>query len=336
MMKLQSRNARNSAIIPVSSILDIDQSEYDEETIAPVKAIIEDLFTHADTIFLSHEFLFSKMSSIINIARFSSSLADSVMVLGYCRRQSDFIKSAYGQWHFRSLDRTKEVCDALIDNNFDPIQFSGIERFLVAAIITEMDTARQLSGDKIFHWGPRYKHLRDSLDSYGVEISVGVMPTKMNRFSLIDDFYKRSGIERGGTDNSTDTVANLQFNPDLIEAVNIAVMYGMDVPGPHEHNDLIRSINLEGSETNPKDALFLERLEAFVDTNFWLENQEFCRQFGLQEDYFRPKIEISKQSIESIIKSEYQCRLDNPIHSAQRNGRVVALITQELFKSMQK
>ena len=73
-----------------------------------------------------------------------------------------------------------------------------------------------------------------------------MLPAKDPGKSLVQDFCERSGLTlHEKMESMSNNVANVSFNHDLIEAVNNAVAFGFDVPGPHECNNDYKIISLQ-------------------------------------------------------------------------------------------
>lgn len=320
-------------ILPQAVIRELDRPDPPGASLQSAEAIIRGLMADSGVAIVSHEVLFNRLDALTALARVSSRLADDVVIVGYSRRQSEFLGSAYGQWHFRSPERTGEVRRALTDAGLDPFRFSGLERFLIAAVLTDMATARQLNGNAILHWGPRYQMIVDRTAGLGVTVSAGHIPDAAHEFSLVDDFHRRAGLDRSSDDGGDERVVNGRFDPDLIEAVNLAVMDGIAMPGPHEHNEFLGAFPATQRPSSPQEAHFLDDLKAYVDTVFWPENQAFCHRFGLDERYFRPRRVLSRPEIDAIVVAQARMREADPVWSARHGDRTASMRVKGLFEA---
>lgn len=313
------------------SRLDIDSS--DETARASLIAIIRDRLEHADAIILSHEFLFNKLRALEAIAQICAQEADEVRLIGYSRRQSSFLKSAYSQWHFRSVDHTFSMASVIKGHGLDPSLFSGLERFLIA-VFKEDRYAKDQSIDRhILHWGPRYSQLRDRLSDTGVQMSVGFIPSKSHPFSLIDDFYYRVGLERPKLEFSSGEITNRQFDPHIVEAINMGVLHGIDMPNSHEKSDFLHETRLPPHEVAEDEADLMQALENHFDTAFWEENKEFCQEFHIDPAYFAPKETILRSKVDHVISQVYALRRDDPSLIINRKARLAALLAQHMFQN---
>lgn len=326
-----SAYARQTAILPQPLIRQIDTPDLEPALEDQVGALVRDVMAGSGLAILSHEVLFNRVDALANLARVSTALADEVRIVGYSRRQSDFLGSAYGQWHFRSPERTREVGEALTSAGLDPLLFSGLERFHIAAVLTEMATARQLNGAAILHWGPRYEGLARRAADLGASVSVGHIPGPAHPFPLVDDFYRRAGLEPTPAGEGGERIVNGRFDPGLIEAINLGVMDGVTLPGPHAHNDFLAAFPVDPVASDPEEAGFLDDLRAYVDTVFWPENQAFSRRFGLDEDYFRPRRLLSRPEIDAIVGEQARARQVDAGRAARHRDRTASVRVKALY-----
>ena len=114
-----------------TEILKLDHEIPEESAVTAFTRLLSNNLNRCDILILSHELLFECPYAIKNICKISTDLVSSIVIIGYSRRQSDFLVSAYHQWGFREQDRVKEDIDALIDLELDPILFIGLERHLI-------------------------------------------------------------------------------------------------------------------------------------------------------------------------------------------------------------
>jgi hypothetical protein len=90
-----------------------------------------------DVLILSHEYLFQSQYAIKHICSLAKNLVTKTYIIGYSRRQSEFLRSAYSQWSFRSPDLVKGAIEVFDELGLDPVLFSGLERQLIAAIVND-------------------------------------------------------------------------------------------------------------------------------------------------------------------------------------------------------
>lgn len=307
-----------------------------EETVPPDAAaqlldIVSALFSRGDKVVISHEAMFQHKLALRNILALLRPMVEDVTVVGYSRRQSGFIQSAYGQWLFRSPERTREVSATLRAAGLEPLHFSGLEACFIAAVKTDMHSARQLSTHVILDWHAVYGEIARLLAPFGVRISAGFIPREGYRFSLLADFYRRCGLSAPPS-GADETPMNTQYDLDLVEAVHLAVELGLPAPRPHEHNVFFeRNASLRLPTEQPEQDDFLDVLKDFVDTRFEASNRAFCLEYGLAEDYFRPRRIVTREAVEEAIAQEAQRRRADPDIVLRRQAAVAARLASAMY-----
>ncbi|MGK7907111.1 MAG: hypothetical protein AB4040_07775 [Synechococcus sp.] len=265
-----------------------------------------------DVLILSHEYLFQCPYAVKNICSLAKKLVKEISIIGYSRRQSDFLISAYFQWLFRSPDRIKETTYILDKLELDPVLFSGLERQLIASIANDFYSARQLSEYSILEWYSSYKKISQLVHESGAVTKCGVLPYKEPNISLIQDFCKKSDLTlRDEMKKVSQQVSNLSFNQDIIEAINNAVAFGLDVPGPHDSNAVLHLLSTKMVKSEKKSSDFLANLKSYIDTYYLTSNYNLCREYGLSKAYFTPSVQFSKLEILDKIIFEGQQRALN-------------------------
>ncbi|MEN8250742.1 MAG: hypothetical protein ABFS32_17545, partial [Bacteroidota bacterium] len=96
---------------------------------------LEKALNRYDAVILSNEFFFECHTSIRNISKFSSS--KTIKIVGYSRKQSDFLLSSFSQWEFRELRTKDSILMVLKQHGINAAIFWGAEAFLIAAILSD-------------------------------------------------------------------------------------------------------------------------------------------------------------------------------------------------------
>ena len=79
----------------------------------------------------------------------------------------------------------------------------------------------------------------------------------------------------------------------------------MQMPEPHEHNDVIGRLSSAMPASSVKKTDFMNHLLSYTDTYYFARNQLLCKRFGLDEDYFAVAMPLSKQEAwDSILQEE--------------------------------
>jgi hypothetical protein len=295
---------------------------------------ISDASADSDAVILSQEALFKLPGAVASICRLASALGLTTTIVGYSRRQADFIVSAYSQWLFRSPDRAREASTAVADLGLEPALFSGVERHLIAAIVTDFATVRQLSGHSILDWHAGYCRIARLVEPTGAAVAVGQLPRAgSSTVSLIDDFCARCALTlapelRG----RRGPLANIRFEPDLVEAIHDAVSVGFEMPGPHDRNAEIAALSAALAPAHACDSRFFADLRAYVDGRFFASNTALCRDFDLPVAYFEPSRRITRDEIIGTIHNEHARRHADPTAIIERYRRLSARLAALLFR----
>lgn len=258
-----------------------------------------------DALILSHEFLFQNPYAVKNICYLAKNKVSEISIIGYSRRQSDFLVSSYSQWLFRSLDRINEVTSVLDELELDDVLFTGLERQLIASIANDFYSARQPSGYSILNWYNSYNNISQLAHESGAHIKCGALPNKESDITLIQDFCAKSELTLHPTiDNANQKPSNVSFNHDIIEAINNAVSFGLEVPSPGESNGVIGLLSTKMSPMMKGPSEFLSNLKSYIDTYYFDSNIQLCKQYGINEAYFVPSDSFKKPEILDVIVHE--------------------------------
>jgi hypothetical protein len=277
-----------------------------ESIVAIFTQLLSDNLIGCDVLILSHEHLFRCPYAIKNICSLAKNLTKNVSIIGYSRKQSDWLISAYSQWFFRSPDRIKETKDVLEKLKLDSVLFSGLERQLIASI------SNNFSGHKHINWHKNYQEILHLVHDSGAVIKCGVLPNRDADLSLVQDFCEKSDLTlRDEMKNVSKQVFNLSFNKDIVEAINNAVAFGLDMPGPHESNKVLDLLSTKMDQAANNSSDLLSSLKSYIDNYFSSSNYQFCQEYGLRETYFATAAEFSKADILDIIINEDQQRALN-------------------------
>lgn len=261
-----------------------------------------------EVIILSNEYLFQCHYAIKNICLLAKNLVPRISIIGYSRRQSDFLVSAYCQWSFRSLKRIKEVLEVIESLKIDSNLFSGLEREIIASIITDFYNPT-IFGFRFFDWYNSYRTISQLVDNLYVMVKCGVLPEKEKSNELIHDFCQKSDlILRDSARSANRQIVNASFNQDIIEAINIAASLGLDMPSHHEKNEILSFLSSKANQIEKSSSQFLFYLKSYIDSYFSNSNRKFCQEFNLNETYFMPNMQLNRHEILDIIILEGQQR----------------------------
>ncbi len=134
----------NFVFLDPKEIAKINSAEPSKDSANYFTQLIKSSIERNSVIILSHEIFFNKPSAIKNICAIAKNITgiDEILIIGYSRRQSEFMVSAYSQWLFRSPERIQEIKSTMRNIGIEPTQFSGLERQLIGSIINDFVTTQ--------------------------------------------------------------------------------------------------------------------------------------------------------------------------------------------------
>ena len=300
--------------------------------------LIKNSFKKHPVTILSHEYLFNKPLAISNICGLAKDNCniDEILILGYCRRQSEYIESAYSQWFFRAPSRIDEIKSTMRNVGVIPDYFNGLERQLIGSILNEFYSARQLSGDYIIDWNLQYKEIEDRTSNYGASVKCGVLPQNETGNKLIKDFSIKSGLTlRSDVNRFSNMKRNLKFDSQIIEAMNIAVDLGMEVPAPHGDNDFFANYTQNIDHFDSFESKFLLTLKQYIDFYFLESNKELCQKYNFDMSYFEVSKKYTKDQVLRFIESEQILRSQNGL-VGDRYRKLIGILAQALYNNYKK
>ena len=187
--------------------------------------LLSDNVAECDMLILSHEVLFQRPYAIKNICDLAKTYVTEIAIIGYSRKQGEFLASAYSQWHFRSLPNIKKATDTLNRLGIEPLLFSGLEQQLITFIENDFEVS------DIQDWYKSYNVISELVRDEKVVLKCGVLPKKGSEKSLVQDFCEKANLTlRDEMKEGSEVIANPSFNQDIVEAVNNAVNFGLVGP----------------------------------------------------------------------------------------------------------
>ena len=317
------------AIASAVKIHELNDNPLDEKAISYFKNLLDSNLKNKNHFILSQEYLFETPSAIKRICQLAENLVDDILIIGYCRQQSNFFVSQYSQWLFRSIKRINEVNKYIEHIGLDSMLFSGLERQLIASIFNDFQSARMLNGYSVHNWYESYSILEKTLTSNKrVRIHCSLLPGRDSDKTLIQDFCDKANLTlRKDFLNKTELISNSSFSPDLIEAINLAILQGYEMPGPHSNN-LIENLSSKLNTPAKTPSNFILQLKQYIDGYFWQSNQSLCDKYSLDLNYFvKPEV-INKSTILNVIKDEGLKREKNKSEIIANNQALCATLTQ--------
>ena len=185
-------------------------TEPTNSTLQFFKEIIKKYSSYCDVLILSHESLFNHPDSIKHLCEVASGFTSKTSVIGYSRRQSDLLVSAYSQWFFRSLKLNKKINIDLRKMEVDTLLFSGLEKLLIAFIENDFYDDSFI----ILDMYRSYQKIENLIKKMNVEVFCGILPNKKYKFSLIQDFCSNANLTlRNSMNINRDRISNKKSWP---------------------------------------------------------------------------------------------------------------------------
>lgn len=277
-----------------------------------------------DTLLVSHERFYHQPIALRLIGEALKDVHQSEKyIIGYSRKQGDYLVSAYGQWSFRGPFFPKKMKETAHELSLTASYFSGIEKYMMGYIVDDVRAKKRPIYAEI-NWKERYREIGDSLKGHGYQLKVGLLPNAKFSFNLVEDFCKKANLHLlPDSLAKTEVIRNRSFDKDLIEGLNNALNLGYQMPSPTEGNERIIALSqlLKKKETA---SPFLDALKAYIDTYFWEDNQVFCEQHGLDSNYFKPNRFWTRAEILELIQEEQEKRHSQPEEIIEEYRRIVA------------
>ncbi|WP_144213668.1 hypothetical protein [Shewanella donghaensis] len=268
---------------------------------------IKKLVNSFPLVIISHEFFFQNLNAIVKLATNVKQFARSVTVVGFCRPQSAFLASAYSQWIFRDKTRLIEIDDILRKACFNPILFSGVERYYIAAVLTGFDSARQRSGRNILDWYKHYSQLAIMLKPLNIKVKVEQLLSGGTNVTLAKNFCRLSDLNADYfTKYATSlNVINPAYNEHLVEVIANGNRLGLDmIPNEHYNDRLLSFSNLQNIAPCFNSKV-LDKLKLYVSWYFEDSNTRLADEF--QFDFNFPE---GKYINGSVFAKDKECELN--------------------------
>src|SRR5690606_1508280 len=211
----------NFNLMKIKDIDNLNVEELSKDLIEYYTRFLKTNIKKFDVLIISHEYLFQCPLAIKQLCSLGDGLSIETCIIGYSRRQSDFIISAYAQWIFRSKDVIQEVNEILHSNNINPILFDGLEKTIIAAIIADFKIAKSLFKIDIFNWNASYKNIKTLTLKYKTSVKSGTLPKLHDKVNLIEDFCLKANITlKDSSNEKTGIRDNTKFHPMLVEGIH--------------------------------------------------------------------------------------------------------------------
>ena len=261
-------------------------------------------FNLHNKIILSHECLsnYFNFDFFKFICKIANEKKFSIKIIGYSRKYSDFIHSAFNQWHFKDININLKCINFCKDNNINYKLFNGVEIYFIVGVLSNFKTCN-FSKD----WFDLYNTIIDIVSDYNVKVIPFVIPSKKLKFCLINDFCKKAKIKV----NIKAQRSNNMWNEKFLESFRIARLNNIFANDKSKNNKFFDyySKKLNIKFPNDKNYDFLISLKSYTDSFYYNNSKNFCDKFNINLNYFEPDKIISYDEIVKIINDEQTNRL---------------------------
>ena len=199
---------------------------------------------------LSHECMYQVPENIPHLIETAKPFAEKIDFIAYARKQSSHYRSHYSQFLYFD-PRIRDAVRQQFENNKLAISnFTGLEAFLSALVISEFSIVKHGRGIEYQDW-TRMIQIGQALRSKGHHLDPGVLPRRGQKLSLIEDFCERSGINNLRGSLTTKDVRVHEALPDIaVEMLYQAFQGGLEIPVKKpEHLTCYKVFRKKSSET---------------------------------------------------------------------------------------
>ncbi len=286
------------------NIKDIDSKEFK----AFIKSLNKDLRQN-DAVILSQEQFFPDAFTVENICKQVDT--DNIVIIGYSRRQSGYLISAYNQWEFRSHLSYNYFSEVLVQNNINAVYFNGLETFLLGVIFSNFNPPLKSPRHRLYNWGLYYQKLKEASKPY--TLIANCLPSKDYAYNLIEDFCHKTGLEiKKKKLHLLQERNNTQFDPILTESMHNALSFNIDVlPDEHKNNKELHRLSNMFHHNKYKKTAFVQMLANYIDSEFLSSNKDFCVSYNIPLTEFEPEKALTRDEILIYIKDEMEKRKNN-------------------------
>lgn len=272
-----------------------------------IRCLQKDL-SRNETVIISHEYLFGQTDVIKDICNLTQ--ADEIKIIGYSRKPSDFLISAYSQWDFRNRE-SHDFYSNFLKDTINPVFFTGLESFIASIILSDFKSGLKDSRFKVYDWYFYYNEIKEAIPDS--KIFVNCLPARTFKYNIISDFCDKAGLTvKKRKQSHFNQKSNIKFDTTLTESIYNSLPLKLNVPNGRFHNFFLEDLSVKLGRNSMHDNNFVTRLANYIDTVFWESNKKLCNTYGISDKEYEPGEIISKEEIIEIINQEYEIRKKSP------------------------
>ncbi len=307
----------------------------DRNALQTCESILKEL-AKADVAVVSHEFLEKNNVAVYNICRVAEHVGyQSILIIGYTRRQDDWQRSNFNQWNFRNTKQLKRAAEALHKEGWHWQLFSAYERWLITGLINQEGP----------DWSAQVEELQSTC--HLIQIPCTLVSSPLSKFNkpnhLLQHFNQSCKLGLSAAFLKTcDPSKNTSFSEYITETIaeSILLSEGDQFPiTPHQQNGLLKRISAQLPRRIPEiNPNFTATLEGHYLALFKASNQKYCDQTKTNfEEHFSPG-EPSQTGVHddfiSLIDQENRRRQQHTIEILESKALIQAVATRAILQTL--
>ena len=318
---------------PIELITRLNRS--DRNALQTCKSILKEL-AKADIAVVSHEYLEKNDVAVYNICRIAEQVGyQSILIIGYTRRQDDWRRSNFNQWNFRNTKQLKRAAEVLQKEGWQWQLFSAYERWLITGLISKEGP----------DWNDQIKQLHLSCDSIQIPCAITSSPLSKSKKPeyLLQHFNQTCKLGLSAAFLKTcGSSKNISFSEYITETIAESILLGEgdQFPiKPHQQNGLLKRISAHlprrTPQTNPD---FTATLEGHYLALFKASNQAYCDQMKINFEEFFSSGDASHTGVHSdfisLIDQENKRRQQHTMEIFESRAIIKAVATRAILQTL--
>ena len=279
------------------------------------------------TIVLSHECMYQAPENIPCLIETAKPFAKKIDFIAYARKQSSHYCSHYSQFLYFDSRLQSAVRQQFENNKLAISNFTGLEAFLSALVISEFSIVKYGRRAEYQDW-TRMIQIDQALRSKGHNLNLGVLPRRDQKLSLIEDFCTRSGInDLKGLSPAKDVRVHEALPEIAVELLYQAFQGGLQIPVKKpEHLSccrVFRKKEFRNDLLKIHDTRLINHLMNYIDCHYADGNDKLCDHFDIPRAYFKPEKLIDRKSALQYIKDVDKRRKENANERIQLKNQIL-------------
>ena len=307
----------------------------DRNALQTCESILKEL-AKADVAVVSHEFLEKNNVAVYNICRVAEHVGyQSILIIGYTRRQDDWQRSNFNQWNFRNTKQLKRGAQALHNEGWHWRLFSAYERWLITGLINQEGP----------DWSAQVEQLQSTCQLIQIPCTLASSPlSKSNKPEYLLQHFNQTcklGLSAAFLKKCKPS-KNTSFSEYITETIAESILLdeGDQFPiTPHQQNGLLKRMSAHLPRRIPEiNPDFTATIEGHYLALFKGSNQKYCDQTKTSfEEHFSPG-DTSQTGVHddfiSLIDQENSRRQQHMIEILESRAIIKAMATRAILQTL--